>query len=82
MFYNATTKNKREIDRVYNFQLYIATVSIKHKATDRIKTALRFWFNATRWSAQKNDVKTVTFMTSVSAIVMERYVNKQKDEKR
>ena len=48
IIYNATTKNNGEIDRVYNFQLYIATVSIKHKTTDHIKTALRFWFNATR----------------------------------
>ena len=49
------TLNKREIDRLYKNELYIATVSIKQKAVDRIKTALRFWFNATRLSA--NDVK-------------------------
>ena len=45
--YNATIQNNREIDRVHNYELYIATVSIKHKSVDRIKTALRFWFNAT-----------------------------------
>ena len=27
-------KNKREIDRVHNYVLYIATVSIKHKVVD------------------------------------------------
>ena len=47
-FYNAKTQNKREINRVHNYGLYMATVSIKHKAVDCIKTALRFWFNATR----------------------------------
>ena len=46
--YNATIQNKREIDRLHNYGLYIATVSIKHKAVDRIKTALQFRFNATR----------------------------------
>ena len=43
-FYNAITKNNREIDRVYNCDVYIAIVRIKHKPDDRIKTALRFWF--------------------------------------
>ena len=46
--YNATIQNNREIDRVHNYKLYIATVSIKHKSVDRIKTALLFWLNATR----------------------------------
>ena len=50
--YNAITLNKREIDRVHKNELYIATVSIKQRAVDRIKTALRFWFNATRISAR------------------------------
>ena len=45
--YNAITKN-REIDRVYNCDLYKATVRMKHKADDRIKTALRFWFKEER----------------------------------
>ena len=79
--YNAITLNKREIDRVYKIELYIATVSIKQKAVDRIKTALRFWFNATRISARMTP-KTTTFVTSISAIVMERYVNEQTDEKK
>ena len=48
LFYNATIQNNREIDRVHNYELCIATVSIKHKSVDRIKTALRFWLNATR----------------------------------
>ena len=39
-FYNATSQNNCKIE------LYIATVSIKHKGVDGIKTALRFWFNA------------------------------------
>ena len=30
--YNAITLNKREMDRVYKNELYIATVSIKHKS--------------------------------------------------
>ena len=60
--------------------LYIATVSIKQKAVDRIKTALQFWLNATRISAQMTS-KTMTFVTSISDIVMECYVNKQTDEK-
>ena len=76
-FYNAITLNKRKIDRVYKIELYIATVSIKQKAVDRIKTALRFWFNATRISARMTP-KT----TSISAIVMEHYVNEQTDEKK
>ena len=46
--YNAIIQNKREIDRVNNYELYIATAIIKHKSVGRIKTALRFWFNATR----------------------------------
>ena len=46
--YNATVKNNREIDRVHNYELYIATVSIKHKSVDRIKTALQLWLYATR----------------------------------
>ena len=41
--YDATSKNKpRDIDVVHNHKLYIATVSIKHKAVDHIKTLLRF----------------------------------------
>ena len=46
--YNATIQNNRKIDRVHNYELYIATVSINYKSVDRIKTALRFWLNATR----------------------------------
>ena len=80
-FYNAITLNKREIDRVHKNELYIATVSIKQKAVDRIKTALRFWFNATRISARMTSI-TTTFVTSISAIVMELYVNEQTDEKK
>ena len=81
LFYNAITLNKREIDRVYKIELYIATVSIKQKAVDRIKTALRFWFKATQLSTRMTP-KTTTFVTSISAIVMERYVNEQTDEKK
>ena len=66
---------------MYKNELYIATVSIKQKAVDRIKTALRFWFNATRISAQMTS-KTMTFVTSISTIVMESYVNEQTDEKK
>ena len=44
----ATTQNNREIDREHKIELYIATVSIKQKAVDRIKTVLRFLFNAMR----------------------------------
>ena len=40
--YNAITLNKREIDRVHKKELYIATVSIKQKAVDCIKTTLQF----------------------------------------
>ena len=60
--YNAITLNKREIDRVHKNELYIATVSIKQKAVDCIKTALWFWFNATRISARMTS-KTMTFVT-------------------
>ena len=81
IFYNAITLNKREINWVYKIELYKATVSIKQKAVDRIKTALRFWFNATRISARMTP-KTTTFVTSISAIVMERHVNEQTDEKK
>ena len=81
VFYTAITLNKREMDRVYKNELYIATVSIKQKTVDRIKTALRFWLNATRISARMTS-KTTTFVTSISAIVMERYVNEQTDEKK
>ena len=79
--YNAITLNKCEIDRVHKNELYIATVSIKQKAVDRIKTALRFWFNATRISARMTS-KTMTFATSISTIVMECYVNEQTDKKK
>ena len=48
IFYNATTQNNTEIDRVHNYELYIATVSIKHMSVGRIKTVLRFWLKATR----------------------------------
>ena len=79
--YNAITLNKREIDRVHKNELYIATVSIKQNAVDRIKTALWFWFNATRISTRMTS-KTMTFVTSISTIVMERYVNEQTDKKK
>ena len=79
--YNAITLNKPEIDRVHKNELCIATVSIKQKVVDRIKTALRFWFNATRISARMRS-KTMTFVTSTSTIVMERYVNEQTDKKK
>ena len=69
IIYNTIAQNNREIDSVHK---YIATVSIMQKAFDRIKTALRFWFNAKK---RANDVKTKTFVTSIYAIVMERYVN-------
>ena len=81
LLYNAITQNNRENDRVHKHELYIATVSIKQKAVDRIKTALQFWFNATRISARITS-KTTTFVTSIFAIVMERYVNEQTDEKK
>ena len=42
VIYNATIQNNREIDKVHNFELYIATVSIKQKSVDRIKTVLLF----------------------------------------
>ena len=80
-FYNAITLNKREIDGAHKNKLYIATVSIKQKAVDRIKTALRFWFNATRISARMTS-KTMTSVKSISTIVMERYVNEQTDKKK
>ena len=79
--YNAITQNKREIDWVHKNELYIATVSIKQKAVDRIKTALRFVLYATRISARMTS-KTTMLVTSVSAIVMDRYVNEQTDEKK
>ena len=81
IIYNAITRNKHEMDRVYKNELYIATVSIKQKTVDRIKTALRFWLNATRISARMMS-KTTKFVTSISTIVMERYVNKQTNEKK
>ena len=62
-------------------ELYIATVSIKQKAVGRIKTALRFWFNATRISVRITS-KTMTFVTSISTIVMESYVNEQTYKKK
>ena len=79
--YNAITQNNREIDRVHKNALYIATVSIKQKAVDRIKTALRFWLNALRISARMTS-QTMKFVTSISDIVMERYVNEQTDKKK
>ena len=79
--YTAITQNNREIDRVHNYGLYIATVSIKHKAADRIKTALRFWSDATRIGARLTSKRTM-FVTSISAIVMERYINEQTDVKK
>ena len=79
--YNAITLNKREIDRVHKNELYIATVSIKQKAVDRIKTVLRFWLNATRISARMMS-KTMTFVTSISTIVMESNVNEQTNQKK
>ena len=80
-FYTAITQNNREIDRVHNYGLYIATVSIKHKAVDHIKTALRFWSNATRKSARLTSKRTM-FVTSISTIVMERYISEQTGEKK
>ena len=35
--YHAITKNSPKIDRVHKNELYIATVSIKQKAVDRIQ---------------------------------------------
>ena len=64
---------------VHKNKLYIATVSIKQKADDRIKTAVLV-FNATRISGQMMS-KTMTFVTSIFAIVMERYDNEQTDTK-
>ena len=82
-FYNATTQNNRKIDTVHNHKLYIASVSIKHQAVDHIKTAFQFWFSASIIAAMKREIMTsITCMTSVAAIVMEPYVNKQTDEKR
>ena len=78
--YNAITQNNREIDRVNKNELYIATVSIKLFSVDRIKTALCFWLNATRISARMAS-KITTFVTSMSGIVMERYVNERTKEK-
>ena len=76
LFIMQPSKKNHEIDRVHNYELYIATVNIKQKAVDRIKTALQFWFNATQKSARMTS-KTTTFMMSISAIVMERYVSEQ-----
>ena len=53
---------------------------IKHMSTDHIKTALRFWFDTTWYSVLMTSIK-VTYATSFDAVVVQRYVNKQKDEK-
>ena len=60
--HDAITKNNREIDRVHNYELYIGTVSIKKKAVESIKTALRFSLNATRRGARMASI-TTTFMS-------------------
>ena len=52
--YNATIQNNSEIDRGHNYELYIATASIKHKSVDCIKTVLRFWLTQ-HDEAHKND---------------------------
>ena len=62
--YNANTQNKREIDRVHNYRLYIATLNIKHKTCDRIKTALRFLVSHNAMKRAKMTSKTITCMTS------------------
>ena len=79
--YNAITPNNHQIDRVHENKLYIATVSITQKAVDRLKTAFRFWFNETQISARMTS-KTTTFVTSISAIGLERYVDEQTDQKK
>ena len=81
IFIMQSSLNKREIDGVHKNELYIATVGIKQKAVDHIKTALRFWFNAARISARMTS-KTMTSVTSISTIVMECYVNEQTDKKK
>ena len=45
-----------------------------------MKTALWFWLNATRIGARMTS-KITTFVTSISAIVIERYVNERTYEK-
>ena len=48
-------------------------------STDLIKTALRFRLTQLDEAFK---MTSITFMTSISAIFMERYVNKQTDEKK
>ena len=81
LFDDAITKNNRKIDRVHNYELYIATVSIKKKAVESIKTALQFSLKATRRGARMASI-TTTFMTSIYAIVIKRYVYKHAYEKK
>ena len=73
--YNATTQNNREIDMVHNQELYSATVSIKHKAVDRMKTMLPFWFTLTNKQTRKDDftkkciVVAAIFKVFVSGVI-------------
>ena len=72
-FYNAITQNNRKIDRVDKNELYLATVSKKQNSVDGIKTALQFWFYTTQISARMTS-KASTRVTSISAVVMKRYI--------
>ena len=66
-----------KIDMVHNHELYIATISIRLLNLERLHSG----FGLTqRNEALKNDVNNV--MMSVSVFVIERFVNKQTDEKR
>ena len=60
-FYNATTQNNHETDTVQYLELYIANVSIKDKAVDRI---MRCSFGLTQHDeARKKTSITITCVT-------------------
>ena len=59
-------KINAKIDRLHNYGLYIATVSIKHNANDCIKTAWHFGGMRERMILQRN---AAIFETSASGMI-------------
>ena len=56
-------------------------MKIKHMSTDRVKTALRFMFNATGRSA-RNDFNNNNVYDVNIRHCLEHYINRQTDEKK
>ena len=67
-FLNAITPNNCFVKGSHKYDIILPR-KIKHITTDQIKTVLRFWFNATRCSAQMTSKKVNVLLRRLTSLL-------------